>query len=184
MNTLPFVRGLGFRQEIEWREKLEDWENKFIRSALMLEKYRKPFELLLKDDMSAWQIQFELGIDEVTCLELLQDLEKYYLALCKDGVWTVTVQGKHLYNKYYVHKATTPLGKAECQHCGSLIPEKANPCPRCGEFREWCAVCKMDIAPGEATTKCPHCNTKIHSDHFIEWIKVKGYCPNCKRDLC
>lgn len=75
------------------------------------------------------------------------------------------------------------LGKRCCLFCGSEISGDAKHCPNCGGVRLKCPVCQMDIVSGEQYTKCPYCGALSHRDHLLEWIKVKGYCPNCRQRL-
>jgi hypothetical protein len=47
-----------------------------------------------------------------------------------------------------------------------------------------CMVCNLIINPSqEEICHCPHCNYPAHYIHLIEWIKIKGKCPNCKREI-
>ncbi|WXG42241.1 MAG: zinc ribbon domain-containing protein [Candidatus Freyarchaeum deiterrae] len=73
--------------------------------------------------------------------------------------------------------------KPDCLYCGTEIPEDAEFCPHCGEARVRCPVCSKDIVSGDRFVKCPYCGALNHREHLLEWIKVKGYCPNCKRKL-
>jgi len=50
------------------------------------------------------------------------------------------------------------------------------------QFR--CMVCNLFVNPSyEEVVHCPYCNQPAHYIHLIEWIKVKGKCPNCKREI-
>ena len=47
-----------------------------------------------------------------------------------------------------------------------------------------CMVCNLFINPShEEIVHCPYCNQPAHHVHLIEWIKIKGKCPNCKREI-
>lgn len=47
-----------------------------------------------------------------------------------------------------------------------------------------CMVCNLIINPSqEEICHCPHCNYPAHYIHLVEWIKIKGKCPNCKREI-
>ncbi|MDD1779404.1 MAG: hypothetical protein LUQ65_14675, partial [Candidatus Helarchaeota archaeon] len=47
-----------------------------------------------------------------------------------------------------------------------------------------CMVCNLIINPSqEEVCHCPHCNYPAHYVHLVEWIKIKGKCPNCKREI-
>ncbi len=47
-----------------------------------------------------------------------------------------------------------------------------------------CIVCNLTINPAkEELIYCPYCNSPAHRAHLIEWVKIKGACPNCKREI-
>ncbi len=46
-----------------------------------------------------------------------------------------------------------------------------------------CAVCRLPIHAQEVYTTCPHCRAPAHTDHFEEWVKVKGMCPQCQSKI-
>ncbi|MHA1232676.1 MAG: hypothetical protein ACTSRP_21200 [Candidatus Helarchaeota archaeon] len=46
-----------------------------------------------------------------------------------------------------------------------------------------CIVCNLPIKENEKAVKCPHCRNWAHTDHLLEWIKIKGKCPFCSRPL-
>ena len=46
-----------------------------------------------------------------------------------------------------------------------------------------CMVCQLPIHITEEILKCPRCITLAHTSHLLEWIKVKGSCPNCGASL-
>ncbi len=71
----------------------------------------------------------------------------------------------------------------KCLFCGEKMPEGAELCPNCGGEREKCSVCLLDIEYGEDFAKCPECGVFSHSDHLLEWLKIKGFCPNCRTEL-
>ncbi|MHA1276512.1 MAG: hypothetical protein ACTSQI_03045 [Candidatus Helarchaeota archaeon] len=49
--------------------------------------------------------------------------------------------------------------------------------------KEKCSVCNLPIKSGAKTGGCPYCGHRAHLDHILEWIKIKGICPHCKRKL-
>ncbi len=51
------------------------------------------------------------------------------------------------------------------------------------EWEERCSVCALPIAKGEPIATCPECGQLAHVDHLLEWLHVKGVCPNCKSRL-
>jgi uncharacterized Zn-finger protein len=80
-------------------------------------------------------------------------------------------------------KPTTTPRKLKCLFCGSEITNDAETCPNCGKARAKCPVCWNDISPEDRFAKCPYCDTLYHRDHLLEWMKVKGFCPNCQNKL-
>nr|MDO8082912.1 DUF2341 domain-containing protein [Candidatus Freyarchaeota archaeon] len=75
------------------------------------------------------------------------------------------------------------LGHWCCMFCGTELTEDKKFCPSCGRARLKCPVCQIDIVLGDPLVKCPNCGTLGHKDHLLEWVKVKGYCPSCKKKL-
>ncbi len=43
-----------------------------------------------------------------------------------------------------------------------------------------CSVCKLAIYSSESVIECPTCHHKAHQLHLLEWIKIRGFCPNCE----
>ena len=79
---------------------------------------------------------------------------------------------------------STPTSESvKCLYCNSEIPKDANFCIFCGRARTRCSVCNTNIVPGDSIVGCPHCGAQGHRDHFLEWIKIRGTCPNCKEKL-
>ncbi|MFB0562900.1 MAG: zinc-ribbon domain-containing protein [Candidatus Lokiarchaeia archaeon] len=71
----------------------------------------------------------------------------------------------------------------DCPGCGEALYEEANFCPYCGFKLENCIVCNRIIGKEDEITKCLHCSGLAHRDHLLEYIKVKGRCPNCGKGL-
>ncbi len=47
-----------------------------------------------------------------------------------------------------------------------------------------CTVCNLIVkSTEEEIVYCPYCNSPAHRPHLIEWIKIKGFCPNCKKEI-
>lgn len=51
------------------------------------------------------------------------------------------------------------------------------------ETPENCPICKSVISSRDETIQCPACNIKAHKDHFLEYVKIHGTCPNCQKRL-
>jgi len=46
-----------------------------------------------------------------------------------------------------------------------------------------CVVCLGEVKPGDDVVVCPSCGAMGHRGHFLELLKVKAICPNCKRNI-
>lgn len=46
-----------------------------------------------------------------------------------------------------------------------------------------CCVCQLNIKESQVFTTCRHCGRRGHLNHFLEWVKVKGDCPVCRKSL-
>ncbi len=72
---------------------------------------------------------------------------------------------------------------AMCPECEATILAEAKVCPHCGNPRPICMVCQLPIQYGDSVLICPHCKGQAHRVHLLEYLKVKGSCPNCQTDL-
>lgn len=70
-----------------------------------------------------------------------------------------------------------------CVSCGFSFPAELDICPECGEERARCSVCQLDIVFGDDLVRCPYCGVPSHRDHLLEWIRIKGFCPTCRKEL-
>ncbi|MFX1476161.1 MAG: hypothetical protein ACFFCO_11880 [Promethearchaeota archaeon] len=77
-------------------------------------------------------------------------------------------------------KETQP---GRCVICGKELEPGSTKCLVCGEPRYRCMLCKRQIDFNEDWVKCPHCEELAHRTHLLEWIRVKGTCPNCRQPL-
>ena len=48
---------------------------------------------------------------------------------------------------------------------------------------ESCMICVQEIEVGASLLTCPHCGGKAHRTHLVEWVKTKGNCPMCRRNI-
>ncbi len=69
-----------------------------------------------------------------------------------------------------------------CPFCGKEISSSSDKCSECGVTLDKCGVCNLVIGNDEST-KCPFCGQPAHTDHLLEWLKLKGTCPHCKHRL-
>ncbi|MFX1297936.1 MAG: hypothetical protein ACFFD2_24195 [Promethearchaeota archaeon] len=51
------------------------------------------------------------------------------------------------------------------------------------EVPEICPICKSGISATDEAISCPACSVRAHKDHFLEYIKIHGTCPNCGKRL-
>ncbi len=72
---------------------------------------------------------------------------------------------------------------SRCVICGKELEPGSVKCLVCGEPRYRCMLCKRQIDFSEEWLKCPHCEELAHRTHLLEWIRVKGTCPNCRTPL-
>ncbi|MFX1476162.1 MAG: hypothetical protein ACFFCO_11885 [Promethearchaeota archaeon] len=70
-----------------------------------------------------------------------------------------------------------------CFECGKIITSGKATCPDCGATQRRCIVCHQFIGQEELYSRCPRCEQLAHRSHLLEWIRVKGTCPYCKRRL-
>ncbi len=70
-----------------------------------------------------------------------------------------------------------------CRKCGAQITGDKATCQKCGAKQRQCTVCQGFIEHKEQYLQCPHCKQLAHKRHLLEWLKVKGQCPYCRRKL-
>lgn len=73
--------------------------------------------------------------------------------------------------------------KFNCYYCNKSIKRDISICPNCNKTIPHCIVCSLPIAQKSIIGKCVHCDKVAHLTHLQEWLKVKGYCPNCSMHL-
>jgi DNA-directed RNA polymerase subunit RPC12/RpoP len=49
--------------------------------------------------------------------------------------------------------------------------------------RTRCSVCGKGLEIFDMNCACPLCGAKAHTDHLVEWIKMRHNCPICKKEL-
>jgi hypothetical protein len=79
--------------------------------------------------------------------------------------------------------ATRKVDLAVCPTCEATILAEASVCPHCGTPRPICMVCQHPLRFTDSSLQCPYCQGLAHRVHFLEYLKVKGTCPNCHADL-
>jgi len=46
-----------------------------------------------------------------------------------------------------------------------------------------CVICMLEINPNNSVYKCPNCGAIGHRACFIEWSRLRGTCPICRRSI-
>lgn len=69
-----------------------------------------------------------------------------------------------------------------CPSCNHNNPYYRMTCKICSNEFPICNICKERIS-GTKLVNCPFCNTSYHKNEFLEWLKIKASCPNCKKQL-
>jgi hypothetical protein len=82
-----------------------------------------------------------------------------------------------------VHIPAPEIQLAICPVCEATILAEALVCPHCGHSRPICMVCHLPLQFDDDVLLCPHCKGQAHRIHILEYLKVKGKCPNCQADL-
>jgi len=56
-------------------------------------------------------------------------------------------------------------------------------CNKCGYEIERCKICTKLIKLDDELVSCPYCGEKFHRQEFLEWLKIKAFCPNCRSEM-
>ena len=107
-----------------------------------------------------------------------QDLEDY-----QGSYSTRTTTTQQSRKKNQSASASKVIQLTMCSECEATIHADEVVCPHCGAPQPICSVCQLSIKYGESILICPHCNCQAHRIHILEYLKVKGTCPNCQEDL-
>ena len=74
-----------------------------------------------------------------------------------------------------------------CYSCGDEFIERENVCEKCGAPRPNCIICGLNISPDfdpeDKVIILPCCSIYVHTEHILEWLKIKEICPNCRQEL-
>ena len=89
--------------------------------------------------------------------------------------------------KIPVRKVDLPARAYFCQNkdCGSLIDYiNLENCDKCGYRIIKCSVCGdvLDKDHGPIVS-CPECGLPSHEDELKSWVKMRGTCPSCKKEI-
>ncbi|NVM03056.1 MAG: hypothetical protein HWN67_12010 [Candidatus Helarchaeota archaeon] len=88
-------------------------------------------------------------------------------------------------DKDHSGKVTTiskDLPQDVCPVCESSV-RNLKICKKCGYEIERCKICSKLIKLDDILVICPYCGEKFHREEFLEWLKIKARCPNCKSEM-
>lgn len=69
-----------------------------------------------------------------------------------------------------------------CPYCGKYNLIGSKTCKFCFKQFPICVICDRLITENDIVY-CPFCNSPFHKREFLEWLKIKAYCKNCKKEL-
>ncbi len=98
----------------------------------------------------------------------------------------VTIEKKEISMPKQVHAASIePVVEMQVEEQEELTPENIPDTALTAqkELDHPCVVCKRKITVGEVFIYCLNCGKPGHSKHLLEYTKVRGICPNCKKRL-
>lgn len=80
---------------------------------------------------------------------------------------------------------TTPgltQSEATCLECGVFHSKsKSSPNSRSDDMK--CPICLEDYVDGDQLMVLPNCKHKYHSKCIIQWLRLRGDCPICRRRI-
>ena len=124
-------------------------------------------------------------------LELIPfvNLAPFFIAFALYSIIYVKYKLRKLHLQPVIDYAQVPVSDYDgrfCQNCGMKINIKTSTCPNCGfnleeDLRFQCPICRGTKI--EDSIRCPTCNTRFHKRCVLEWVKIKGSGPICKRAI-
>jgi len=131
-----------------------------------------------------WEILISIGfIVFLVCLWACKRCWEEDRKVDRLSYTTRTSSSRSDHKKYQSASVTQTIQLAMCPECEATIQADEVVCPHCGTPQPICSVCQHSIKHGETILICPHCNSQAHRLHILEYLKVKGTCPNCEEDL-
>ena len=82
-----------------------------------------------------------------------------------------------IYN--FLTRTLAPDDSIFCPHCQLRLPQHTTHCLNCDATFNQCKICKFPIVGLDEQIECPNCLSFFHKREFLEWIKIRGHCPNC-----
>ncbi|MGC9781011.1 MAG: hypothetical protein HZR80_17335 [Candidatus Heimdallarchaeota archaeon] len=124
-------------------------------------------------NVSTWPIIAIVGLFTIVGVFVLLFVKK---RKTKDSL--ITHSSSQLVNIDY-----TESKHQTCFWCGYPLDMHSEFCSDCGKRKLRCIVCKLPISFGDDVGKCSLCESIGHFTHLFEWIKTKGFCPHCLRNI-
>ncbi|MCK4844622.1 MAG: hypothetical protein KAS95_03015 [Candidatus Heimdallarchaeota archaeon] len=90
--------------------------------------------------------------------------------------------------RLYVYK-TSRLPKRvirwlpRCPYCSHQNSHGTSECSHCGKELTKCYICGISIERKDEITVCLDCGNIFHYNHYMTWLKLKGMCPICKKEV-
>jgi len=72
-------------------------------------------------------------------------------------------------------------GSIQCMKCNERNPKSNLRCNKCTSHLHFCMFCGQVIGKDDQVIFCPKCKILAHSNHMLEWLTKRNYCPSCSR---
>lgn len=69
-----------------------------------------------------------------------------------------------------------------CPVCAEYVGSMKT-CRKCGYEINRCKICSKIIRLDDDMVACPYCGVQFHRNEFLEWLKIKAFCPNCRTEM-
>ena len=79
-------------------------------------------------------------------------------------------------------KISVELPPNICPVCESNV-RNLKVCRKCGYEIERCKICSKIFKLDDIIVSCPFCSQRFHRNEFLEWLKIKAFCPNCRTEM-
>ncbi len=66
---------------------------------------------------------------------------------------------------------------------GSTFLSAESVFPTDQRVEENCSVCRTKVTDITRLVRCPECGSPAHYSHLAEWLKIRGFCPICKKKI-
>ena len=90
------------------------------------------------------------------------------LVKSKEAANSFKIRAKNI--KMVAHGATSSLLKDSTRYTDEKVEEN-------------CTVCRTIISDIDTLIRCPECGSPAHYAHLAEWLKIRGFCPICKKKI-